>query len=77
MPARKYMCTFEASFKLHSGTAHEEIITKADGLDEAWRRGLTGALAFARRYDGVILGMVLKDAVQGWQPVIAGVDVPN
>jgi len=77
MPARKYICTFEASFKLHSGTAHEEILTKADSIDEAWKRALTGALSFARRYEGVILGMVLTNAEQGWQPIIAGVDVPN
>jgi len=77
MAAKKYVQSWEATFKLHSGLAHEEFILKTDSYDEGVRRATTAALAWGKRHDGVLLGMALTGQNTAFAPLLPATDVPN
>lgn len=77
MAAKKYIQSWEATFKLHSGLAHQEIILKANTYDEGVKRAMTAALAWGKRHEGLLLGMALKAQNTAFTPLLPATDVPN
>lgn len=57
-----WQCEFEAHYKLHSGTFTSTIYISAKTLDAAWVDVTNQAIALGERMQGVLLGMVVKQA---------------
>jgi len=77
MAAKKWILTYEVTFKLHSGITHDEMILRADNLDDGVRKLARAVIAWAKLNDGVFLGAVLKNCVNAWAPLLPAVNVPN
>jgi len=77
MAAKKYVLTYEVTFKLHSGMVHEDFILSADDMDAAVRKLTKAVILWAKKNDGIFIGASLKSRDNAWSPLLPAVNVPN
>lgn len=77
MSAKRYICTWEAAFKLNSGLRHEQFIVTSQSYDENVRRMTTAVLKYAKANEALFLGSAMSDSQVIWRPAIPAMDVLN
>jgi len=77
MAAKKWILTYEVTFKLHSGIAHEDFILRADNMDDGVRKLTKAVILWAKKNDAVFIGAALKSRDNAWSPLLPAVAIPN
>jgi len=77
MAAKKWILTYEVTFKLHSGIDHVDFILRADNMDDAVRKLTKAVIVWAKKEDAIFVGAALKSRDSAWSPLLPAVNVPN
>jgi len=77
MAAKKYILTYEVSFKLHSGIDHVDFVLRANDMDDGVRKLTKAVILWAKKEDAVFIGAVLKSRDHAWSPLLPAVNLPN
>jgi len=77
MAAKKWILTYEVTFKLHSGIDHVDFILRANDMDDGVRKLTKAVIVWAKKEDAIFVGAALKSRDNAWAPLLPAVNVPN